>query len=73
MAIPLSGLAPSSPEEVYGIQDVMCNGTENRLEECQYSTTISDICDGAHVAGVRCVDCEFIILCVNQWLSSSIR
>ena len=62
-------------EEIYGIQGVMCNGTEDRLGECQYSTAISAECsNGDHVAGVRCVGgmlgvkvCVCVCVCVSVW------
>lgn len=61
VAVALTGLAFSEQEEIYGIQGVQCNGTENELEQCQNSTTISaELCNGDHVAGVRCIDCKFI-------------
>jgi hypothetical protein len=62
-ATALPGLMFSRQEEVYGIQDVQCNGTEYMLSDCQNSTAISDEClNGSHVAGVRCVESKLIIV-----------
>ena len=61
----------SRQEEVYGIQDVQCNGTEYMLSDCQNSTAISDEClNGSHVAGVRCVDSKHAVITYNILTSS---
>ena len=63
----------SRQEEVYGIQDVQCNGTEYMLSDCQNSTAISNEClDGNHVAGVRCVDSKNTVITIPIILASSL-
>ena len=64
----------SRQEEVYGIQDVQCNGTEYMLSDCQNSTAISDEClNGNHVAGVRCVNSKNTVITYNTSLVANIE
>ena len=54
-------LTPSFPlftGESYAAQDVMCNGSEYSLRECDFNSPSSDCYVGARSAGVICRESE---------------